>query len=872
MHLLKKNTNFAQLSVNLNNLQTKNLELRYIINNLKLKQMNNKLRFCLLTLLTVFMGGVSFAQSEYYIKFKKGAVVESSEGYFTYNKGEGTSVNWSSNGKHSCTYEGETYDNVIKMESATQAFFTSTAKATVTIVQTTSNGSGDNLGFDGTKLTSSMANTTVTVDADNKCNIYVITNVPAGKHIINRNGSETGLAYIKVVYSGSVLTVLPAPSISYDSATGEVTIEADENTTSIVYTIDGSDPSATNGEVYEEPFTVEDGTIVKAIALGDNETYTNSEIVSEKISLDISSVAAPTFKVVYGTVAIECETADVTIECSTDGENFVEYTKPVTFFEDATVYARASRDGITSEISSVEVTAVDKGDATETIVLTYEDFDVQTVNGLSTLVGKDAAEGYSITLNNSEKAWSNGGRINDNVSIKLSNGAENTLYLPEGISATRITFHSYINSVTPGRVSGWRVVSDVDTQYKDVPMGASATTEPDVRVFPLTGEETQFNFQNTGDQLCFYIVLDVLNSGSVEPIEYEEILTYSMDNENYAVKEDLEAGNGTIYFGADKREESTIAACGYGYKCDGDAAADGTSSKFALLKPSRPLQVGDVINISAYATSNGGGLSLYPTRDGEPLVSLTLSAKNAEETLTYTVKKGDGLAGLSSIYVYRIAGKSTYMTDVHIIGAKAKEDAEFITASISYAGYATLYYSDKALVVPEGVTAFTVLGVNEQQIQQGTIYEAEQTIPAGEAVVLEGAAGSYKFTIDTESTAEPTVYNALKGSDEAAETTGGGKYYKLTVKKINGEDLVGFYFGAADGAAFTNGAHKAYLVVEDEAAAKYYAFAGQATGINAVSKVAVNNGAIYNLQGVRVNSENLTKGIYVVNGKKYVIK
>ena len=565
--------------------------------------MNKKLRFLLLSLLAVFMGTSSFAQTEFFIKFQNSkSITESTAGYFTYNKGEGTDVSWSSKGKHSCTYEGETYDNVIKMESATQAYFTSTAKATVTIVQTTSNASGDKLKFDGTNLDANLTNTTVTVDADNKCNIYVITNVAAGKHTITRQ-SETGLAYIKVVYSGSVLTVLPAPSISYDSATGEVTIEAGENTTSIVYTIDGSDPSATNGEVYEEPFTVEDGTIVKAIALGDNETYTNSEIVSEKISLDISSVAAPTFKVVYGTVAIECETADVTIECSTDGENFVEYTKPVTFLEDATVYARASRDGLVSEVSSVEVTAVDKGDATDTIVLTYEDFDVQTVNGLSTLVGKDAAEGYSITLNNSEKAWSNGGRINDNVSIKLSNGAENTLYLPEGISATRITFYSYINTVTPGRVSGWRVVSDVDTQYKDVPMGASATTEPDVRVFPLTGEETQFNFQNTGDQLCFYIVLDVLNSGSVEPVVYEEILTYSMDNENYAVKEDLEAGNGTIYFGADKREESTIAACGYGYKCDGDATADGTSSKFALLKPSRPLQVGDVINISAYATT-----------------------------------------------------------------------------------------------------------------------------------------------------------------------------------------------------------------------------------------------------------------------------
>lgn len=859
MHLLKKNTNFAQLSVNLNNLQTKNLELRYIINNLKLKQMNNKLRFLLLSLLAVFMGTASQAQDIYTISFN-GSNSQSTDGYFSWNSAK-HNFNSKFNGAE---YAGISFTSGLKMESATYVNFTSTATSKVTIVQST--WSSNTINFDGTALAIASA-----VAGTGNCRIYTLNDVEAGAHSITRGGGESGLFYVSVEYTGETLDVLETPVITFDDETGKVTITADENTTSIVYTIDGSNPTATNGEVYEEPFTVEDGTVVKAIALGDGETYTNSEVATVEVLLAGVTVEAPVIKVVYGTFAITCETANVSLEYSLDGETWVPYTIPVTLFEDGTVYARATR-GDSSAEASADVTAVSKGDATDTIVLTYEDFDVQTVNGLSTLVGKDAAEGYSISLNTTGKAWSNGGRINDNVSIKLSNGAENTLYLPEGISATRITFHSYINSVTPGRVSGWRVVSDVDTQYKDVPMGASATTEPDVRVFPLTGEETQFNFQNTGDQLCFYIVLDVLNSGSVEPVVYEEILTYSMDNENYAVKEDLEAGNGTIYFGADKREESTLAACGYGYKCDGDAAADGTSSKFALLKPSRPLQVGDVINISAYATSNGGGLSLYPTRDGEPLVSLTLSAKNAEETLTYTVKKGDGLAGLSSIYVYRIAGKSTYMTDVHIIGAKAKEDAEFITASISYAGYATLYYSDKALVVPEGVTAFTVLGVNEQQIQQGTRYEAGQTIPAGEAVVLEGAAGSYKFTIATESTAEPTPYNALKGSDEAAETTGGGKYYKLTVKKINGEDLVGFYFGAADGAAFTNGAHKAYLVVEDEAAAKYYAFAGQATGINAVSKVAVNNGAIYNLQGVRVNSENLTKGIYVVNGKKYVIK
>ena len=181
-----------------------------------------------------------------------------------------------------------------------------------------------------------------------------------------------------------------------------------------------------------------------------------------------------------------------------------------------------------------------------------------------------------------------------------------------------------------------------------------------------------------------------------------------------------------------------------------------------------------------------------------------------------------------------------------------------------------MYYSDKALVVPEGVRAYTVT-VDGVDINEGTVYEAGATIPAGEGVVLEGAAGSYQFVIDTESAAQPSEENMLKGSDEAAETTGGDKYYKLTVKKIDGENLAGFYYGAKDGGAFINGAHKAYLVVSEEAAAKFYVFDGQATGINTVAKIA-EEGVIYNLQGVRVDAQNMVKGIYVVNGKKVVIK
>ncbi len=191
-----------------------------------------------------------------------------------------------------------------------------------------------------------------------------------------------------------------------------------------------------------------------------------------------------------------------------------------------------------------------------------------------------------------------------------------------------------------------------------------------------------------------------------------------------------------------------------------------------------------------------------------------------------------------------------------------------ISVPITAAKYATLYYSDKALVVPSGIKAYTIGRIDSKNVvKKGTEYAKGETIPAGEAVILEGTPDVYSFVIDAESTSAPTEGNLLKGSDEAAQTTGGDKYYKLAVK----DDVVGFYYGAEDGGAFENGAHKAYLAVSEEAAAKFYVFDGQATGINTVAKI-TEEGAIYNLQGVRVDAQNMVKGIYVVNGKKVVIK
>jgi hypothetical protein len=193
-----------------------------------------------------------------------------------------------------------------------------------------------------------------------------------------------------------------------------------------------------------------------------------------------------------------------------------------------------------------------------------------------------------------------------------------------------------------------------------------------------------------------------------------------------------------------------------------------------------------------------------------------------------------------------------------------------ITVEIGETGYATLFYKNYALEIPEGVTASYVAGLNGKQLITETL---GGLIPAETGVILEGEPGEYKFKVSND--ASSGGIGMLYGTDEEETIDGNGDnyYYKF----VNEKDGVGFWWGATDGGPFKNGAHKAYLVVpkdtfEGDALAKIFIFGGEgliSTGINQVDKIA-EDAAIYNLNGVRVNK--VQKGVYVVNGKKVVIK
>ena len=98
-------------------------------------------------------------------------------------------------------------------------------------------------------------------------------------------------------------------------------------------------------------------------------------------------------------------------------------------------------------------------------------------------------------------------------------------------------------------------------------------------------------------------------------------------------------------------------------------------------------------------------------------------------------------------------------------------------------------------------------------------------------------------------------------------TGAAGNIYVLN-KGTNG---VGFYKLKATEPYGTIGANKAYLTYSGSQAPTFFAFGNETTGIEMPTVEDVNADAVvYDLQGRRV--VNPTKGLYIVNGKKVVIK
>lgn len=171
------------------------------------------------------------------------------------------------------------------------------------------------------------------------------------------------------------------------------------------------------------------------------------------------------------------------------------------------------------------------------------------------------------------------------------------------------------------------------------------------------------------------------------------------------------------------------------------------------------------------------------------------------------------------------------------------------TVTVGDAGYTT--FAPDMNVRATGVTAYAAK-VDGSSVTLTPVDE----IPANNAVIIEAATNDYELpVIDSAAAIED---NDLKVSDG---TVTGDNIYVLA----NKNSVVGFY---KLGAGVTVPAGKAYLQVE-AAGRDFIGFGTETTGIKNVESVK-GEGEVYNLKGQHVAAP--TKGLYVVDGKKVVLK
>ena len=197
-------------------------------------------------------------------------------------------------------------------------------------------------------------------------------------------------------------------------------------------------------------------------------------------------------------------------------------------------------------------------------------------------------------------------------------------------------------------------------------------------------------------------------------------------------------------------------------------------------------------------------------------------------------------------------------------------------------GFGT-FYSDRAIVMPTGVQGITVSAVTPPDnsevglLQMQWKYNAGDVVPARTALLIKGAKDSYPFNYSNDNP-EFSGTNFLEGQMTDELISGENKkFYKLTYSKVNDVKTLGFFYGAADGAPFVSKAGKAWLAVPTTGltSARGYRFDfGTATGIQEAQTEGSDAHAVYTLDGRRVNRSagSLTRGIYIIGGKKIMVK
>ena len=685
-------------------------------------------------------------------------------------------------------------------------------------------------------------------------------------------------------------TIQPVkPTISIDN--GTVTISA-ETGLFIYYTIDGSNPTTESNE-YTGTFTLTESCTVKAIAV---DAYGNvSQIASEKyVNNNVYAKNLNTYYYKKVTNVSELENGDAVLIANEESRYVMSTIQNTNNRGVYLISPSHIGDGI------IDTSVEENNDNIQRLILVKEEGNWYFFTGAGYLYAASSSNNYLKTeeeKNDNAKASITIGDDKDALIQFLGNNSRNILQYNSGSnifscygSASQKPIQLYVEiekpSVTAPTFSVEEGIYDADQTVE-----ISCEAEGATIYYTLDGSEP------TNASTEYTSVITITETTTIKAVAYvgEEksnvsSVTITINKPataaNIAAFKEFESGTANIIL--------TLTNAQVLYVSGKDMYVQDASGAINFYDLGLAFEAGDVISgtIKGTYTYYNGMPELTAmsanTLEKTETTNVVPIEINAEEISNYscqlvTIKNqtvstsnnrfyvGNGNIQLYNKYykfsvaeddIIDVTGIAIYFktntVDTWEIAPRSADDiTTYVNATISVAGYATFANANAVDFTGTGVKVMTALYEN------GKITYTEVTskqVPAGEPVILQGDEGTYNATVIA--SAEELQNNSLQVSD--APIRSDGTYYCLANKSKG----VGFY-KVAEGTYVKAG--KAYLKIDADAK-DFFCINDETDGIGQIENgnMTMENAEIYNLAGQRVNKAQ--KGIYIVNGKKIVIK
>ena len=714
-------------------------------------------------------------------------------------------------------------------------------------------------------------------------------------------GSTHGAGINTIIIKG---TLKPADFVDppvFSVAEGEynetqtVTISAQEGAT-IYYTTNGEDPT-TNSTVYDGAISISETTTLKAIASnGTNNsavtsaTYTivtpitiaaartqqTGEVFTQGI---VTSISGTTAFIQDNTAAI-CVYGDNSLVVGneikvkgtlTSYKGLLEITNP-------TCTVVSTGNTVTPEVKTIaEISNDIQGQ-----LISIENATIKTISGQNITIEQD---GNTIEVRSVSGLTAN--NVNDFISLTGNVGCYDKPQIvnPTDVKVTANVEPTIVVSNTTVKLTFAANTGTIEVTYSNVD--------------PEKTEITFFEQDGTTTATYDWITAEINQDGNIaytisanesdertaylkvhdtENDIYSELITFSQAAPSIASlpfvfnggKADIENTKGLSQNGLGSDYTSSGSP-----KLKFDSTGD-----YVLLQFNGPASklTFDIKNNSF----SGGTFTIQTSEDGNTFTDL-----KAYTTITGTQNEsfdniGENVRFIRWIYTQRSSGNVGLGNIVLLGPAFTLSIPEIATDGTRW--YATVSaLGDGNFIVPEGLELSWITISDKGKMEKTQSATAGSVISGDGAYFVEATdKGDYKFVCTTDEALTPGVtwlYPAIAGQKVTAplSSSDNDKYtfYKLSLNGASKPGSIGFYWGAKDGVPFTfNSANKAYLAVPKTNPSSNNSSINidSTTGISTIAETGVANDATYSLSGVRMNSDRLPKGIYIVNGKKMIVK